>query len=140
MNREVLWGNMNKDSDMYKFVKNLVNLRKGVELWNNPQVQRYADDHFYAFTRGNVLALFTNTDDTIYITITYQSFTEGSKLCNSLDMNDCVYVNSGKINVTLSGEPKVYVLPTKKDKETQIHIEILKKNYSQVAEKLKYLK
>jgi alpha-amylase len=140
MNREVLWGNMNRDSEMYQFVKILVDLRKSVELWNKPQVQRYADDHFYAFTRDYVLALFTNTDDIISRTITSHSFTEGSKLCNALDKNDCIFVNLGKINVTLNGEPKVYLLSMKKDKKMHIHNDISKKNHSNAEEKLKYLK
>jgi alpha-amylase len=143
MNREVLWGNMNRNSEMYQFIKVLVHLRTGAQLWSKPQVQRYADDHFYAFTRDNVLALFTNTDDNISRTITYHSFTEGTKLCNVLDTNDCIYVSGGKINVSLNGEPKVY-LPSSKivkigqqDQNQKHHSQ---KVPSQDGGKLKYLK
>ena len=98
---------MDKGSDMYNFVKTLATLRKVTSLWTKKQVQRYADDNFYAFTRDIILALFTNTDDEIYRTIDYHSYTEGTKLFNS---GDCVNVSGGKINLTLHGDVKVYVV------------------------------
>ena len=101
---------MDRHSDMYNFIKILVNTRRNLNLWTKQQVQRYAADNFYAFTRDNLLALFTNTDNYIVTTITYHSYPEGAKLCNVLDTGDCVYVSGGKINVSINGEPKVYVL------------------------------
>ena len=44
---------------------------------------QYVDDNFYAFTRGNVLAFFTNVQSSQY-KITYHDFKEGDKLCNAL--------------------------------------------------------
>lgn len=96
---------------MFRFIGNLVKLRISQTLWTKPQVQRYSDDNFYAFTRDNILALFTNTNNDVYRTITYHQFIENSKLCNLFNSQDCVYVRSGKIEVKLSqGEMKAYIL------------------------------
>jgi alpha-amylase len=102
---------MDRNSDMYKYIRTLVTFRINQSLWTKPQVQRYSDDNFYAFTRGNILALFTNTDNFLQRTITYHSFSEGTKLCNILDMSgDCVYVRNGQIPITITGEMKVYLV------------------------------
>ena len=71
-------------------------------------VQRYADDNFYAFTRGDVLACFSNAE---YFkrTITYHKFEDGDKLCNVLFDGDCVTVKGGAIEIEMGDYPKVYV-------------------------------
>jgi alpha-amylase len=111
-NREPLFARLDRNSDMYKFIKTIVNLRKSQNLWSKPQIQRYSDDNFYAFTRDNILALFTNTDNDIYRTITYHSYPENTKLCNIFDKNgDCIYVRNGKIDIRLgSGFMKAYIV------------------------------
>ena len=107
-NREPLWDNYNTNSDLYKILTKVHALRKQVNIWNLEIIQRYADDNFYAFTRGNVLACFTNTNG-IQRSITYHSFNEGDKLCNILSDNDCVSVSGGSININMGALPKVYV-------------------------------
>lgn len=101
---------MDRSSEMYNFIKKLVTLRREQELWNKPQIQRYSDENFYAFTRDNILALFTNSDTFLNRSITYHSFSEGTKLCNIFDMTgDCIYVTGGKIDITIMGDMKVYI-------------------------------
>lgn len=49
-----------------------------------PQVQRYSDDTFYAFTRGTTFVALTNAGSnsgTLMRTITYHPYKEGTKLC-----------------------------------------------------------
>lgn len=49
-----------------------------------PQVQRYSDDSFYAFTRGTTFVALTNAGSnsgTLMRTITYHPYKEGTKLC-----------------------------------------------------------
>ena len=95
-NREPLWDNYNTDTELYKILTKVHALRKKVNIWDLEIVQRYADDNFYAFTRGNVLACFTNTYS-IQRTITYHEYSEGDKLCDILNESDCVIVSDGKI-------------------------------------------
>lgn len=97
------------------------------------QVQRYADDSFYAFTRGNVFVATTNVGSSgqqVVRTITYHPYREGARLCNmcvtrcphaavahphrvrhSFWQGDCVQVQNTQFTVTLlGGESKVFVL------------------------------
>ena len=79
-----------------------------IKIWNYDIIQRYADQNFYAFTRGNVLACFTNIKN-IERKITYHEFNEGDLLCNILDENDCVSVSGGSIAINMKDYPKIYV-------------------------------
>ena len=107
-NREPLWDNYNTNSDLYGILSKVHALRKKVSIWNLGIIQRYADDNFYAFTRGDVLACFTNSNG-VQRTITYHDFKDGDKLCNAIAENDCVSVNGGSINIQMGDYPKVYV-------------------------------
>ena len=107
-NREPLWENYNTGTEIYKILSKCNALRKQVNIWDQAIVQRYADDNFYAFTRGNVLACFTNTNS-LQRTITYHEFSEGTKLCNILYDGDCVSVSGGSIKINMGDYPKVYV-------------------------------
>ena len=74
------------------------------------QVQRYSDNNFYAFTRGDVFAVFTNSNNSITRTITYHPFNENDRLCNYYNMSDCIYVRNKSLDVTLiNGEFKVFI-------------------------------
>ena len=107
-NREPLWDNYNTGTELYRLLGVTNNLRKTKSIWNYDIIQRYSDDNFYAFTRGDVLACFTNTNSlTRYIT--YHSFSDGDKLCNVLYDGDCVTVSGGTITINMGDYPKVYV-------------------------------
>ncbi len=107
-NREPLWDNYNTGTELYRLLGVTNNLRKTKSIWNYDIIQRYSDDNFYAFTRGDVLACFTNTNSlTRYIT--YHSFSDGDKLCNVLYDGDCVTVSGGTITINMDDYPKVYV-------------------------------
>jgi len=109
-NREPLWTNMQKNSEIYNFLATLNNWRTQGQIWNLDQVQRYSDDHFYAFTRGHYFCAFTNTQQQQSRTITYHPYAAGTTLCNIFYSSDCVTVNNGQFVVTLnSGEVKVFV-------------------------------
>ena len=82
-NREALWNNYNTDSELYKIIGKVNNLRKKVNIWNYEVDQRYCVIHFYAFTRGNVLASFVNNNGGNYV-ISFHDFNNGDKLFNNL--------------------------------------------------------
>ena len=107
-NREPLWDNYNTRSTLYQLVAKANYLRKSYNIWNYRVVQRYADNNFYAFSRGNVLACFTNVQS-LQRTITYHDFNNGDRLCNLLFDGDCVTVSGGGIHINMGDYPKVYV-------------------------------
>jgi alpha-amylase len=110
-NRESLWPNYDTSHDLYKFVQSVVSVRKSQKVYNYAQVQRYATTNFYAFSRGDMLACFTNSGgSSVTITLTYLPYSSGTTVCNALATNDCATVTSSGLTVTLSGGlPKVYV-------------------------------
>ena len=107
-NREPMWDKYNTNSELYILLGKLNEFRKKVKIWNYDIVQRYADDHFYAFTRGNILACFTNSNS-FQRRITYHEFKNNDKLCNILDDSDCVTVSNQNIIINMKDYPKVYV-------------------------------
>jgi alpha-amylase len=107
-NREQLWTNMDQSSELYQYVKTTVEARKRNRVWENQQLEKWVDDNFYAFARGNLLVLTINTDNDQSRSIPV-TWGEGTRMCNIYDGGDCVQVQGGKVNVTVSGQgPKVY--------------------------------
>ena len=107
-NREPLWGHYDKNTDLYKMIAKINKARKDTEFYKEDTVQRYADEQFYAFTRGKKVLVCLGNGSQVDRTITYHPFTNGDKLCNVLQDNDCVTVSGSGISVTVN-EPKVYV-------------------------------
>jgi hypothetical protein len=56
---------MNTQSEMYKLTAAVVNARKAHKVWNSPHIERYVDDSFYAFSRGDFFVALTNTDNNV---------------------------------------------------------------------------
>ncbi len=85
-NREELWPTgYATTTPLYKFLTQVVTFRKSQQVWKYEQIQRYADDSFYAFTRGTVFVAMTNVGtggDTQTRTITYHPYDDGTVLCN----------------------------------------------------------
>lgn len=119
-NRETLWTSMNTDHEIYKFLTKAVSARKTYKVWNEQYVERWCDDSFFAFTRGNVLVALTNNDQgSQKRDITYHPYSAGQKLCNVMYDGDCITVSSDKkVSVTLNnGEVKIFVPSTSSESE-----------------------
>ena len=101
---------MNTSSELYQMIGKIHAQRKASQIWNNEQVERYVEDNFYAYSRGEFLVALTNTGNTKEIKVTYHPFTEGETVCNIFyPTTDCQVV-SGGVDVYLSnGESKIYV-------------------------------
>lgn len=107
-NREALWIKMDRENEFFKFIKTLNNFRKETEFYKYDQIQRYSDDTFYAFSRGEHFFAFTNNHDYQVRTISYHPYSEGTKLCNVFHPKDCVEVINGEFQVVLiGGEAKI---------------------------------
>ena len=82
------------------------------EIVNNPQVERYVDDVFYAYTRGKVFVATTNVGQSfarLERVITYHPYSDGTVLCDIFWSGDCVTVQNGKFTIVLlNGESKVF--------------------------------
>ena len=111
-NREPLWTTKYKGTDIVDFLTTLNKVRKTTKYYLQDQTERYVDNTFYAFTRGNVFFAFTNQPDQQQKrTITYHPYSEGQTLCNAFyPVHDCVKVVNGAFPADLdNGEVKVFV-------------------------------
>ena len=104
-NRAPLWNyGFNTNTDMYVLIQTILKYRKKLKLWQADQVERYLDDEFLAFTRGNALILLTNqgSNKNIQRTITYHPYSAGTKICNIFyaDNSDCITVGGAAANTT----------------------------------------
>ena len=96
---------------MYGFLGKINAARKRFQIWGQPQVERYVDNEFYAFSRGKFLVSITNkVSGGVQKFITYHPFSNGEVICNIFyPTTDCITVNGG-FNVYLAnGEVKIYV-------------------------------
>jgi alpha-amylase len=114
--REPLWPTRfsTANAPLAHFLQQTVALRKKLQLFNATQTQRYADDSFYAFSRGTaVLVCTTNVGAHGAVqtrTLSFEPFADGTKLVNLYNASDVVHVSASHgVTVTLvNGEPKVY--------------------------------
>jgi len=110
LNREAMFQDFNTDTDIYGFLKTINGARKTTKWYQYEQVQRFADEHIYAFSRGPVFFAFTNSHDEQDRRITYHNYPEGTTLCNIFHAGDCVKVEGGSFSLVLKdGETKIFV-------------------------------
>jgi len=131
--REQLWTNMNTSSPVYQFIATIVQARKQNQIWNSPQIQRYSDDTFYAFTRGQVFVALTNDQSNQQVTdITYHPYSNGQVICNIFyPTQDCITVQNNQFTVYLNGgEVKVY-LPKDDSENSEVLEELFLSVYGQ---------
>ena len=105
---------MNTDSDLYQDIAKIHAQRKASQVWNSQQVERYVEDNFYAFSRGEFLVALTNTSNDKDAKVTYHPFNEGDTVCNVFfPTTDCQVVNGGVDIFLKGGESKIYVPQSK---------------------------
>ena len=92
-------------------------------MWASEHIERYCDDSFYAFSRGDVLIATTNSQNTQKRLVTYHPYKAGTRICNQLNSSDCITIGSDNaIHVSLDGGlPKVYA-PAQSASEEQENI------------------
>lgn len=105
---------MDTSSDFYQLIAKVNAQRKASKIWNSEQVERYVDDNFFAFSRGEFLVALTNSGSSQERTVTYHPFTEGEEVCNIFyPTTDCQTVKGGVDVYLQNGESKIYVPKSK---------------------------
>ena len=70
-----MWKNLDRNSEMYKFIATINEARKKYQIWNQAQVERYADYELFAYSRGKMLVFLTNkVSGTVSKFISYHPF------------------------------------------------------------------
>ena len=63
---------------MYQYLKKVIEARKLHRIWDQPQVERYADYEFFCFSRGKFLVATTNkVSGTVSKFVSYHPFSNG---------------------------------------------------------------
>lgn len=113
-NRESLWQDMNTSSDFYQLIAKVNAQRKASQIWNEGYVERYVDESFFAYSRGEFLVALTNNGSTQERQVTYHPFQDGDVVCNIFyPTTDCQTVSGGVDVYLLNGESKIYVPQSK---------------------------
>jgi len=123
-NRETFWGNMNRESEMYKFISKLLKFRKASKFSELPQVERFADKEMFAFTRGPYFFLFTNSPDVQSRTIDNHDYPEDTVLCNLFDSSDCTQVKNKKFEVKIASKDSKILVPLQYDEKNKDKVSI----------------
>ena len=81
-NRESLWPHYDTSNELYTTISKMAKFRNsvGTSLYTAEQVERYVDDQFFAFTRGNVLIATSNvgSGQSFSRTITFHPYSDGT--------------------------------------------------------------
>ena len=113
-NREPLWTTGYKtDTEMYSFLGKIVDTRKKHQVWKEEAVERWVDDTFYAWSKGDVFVATTNQDNgTQSRKVTFLPYQEGQTVCNVHNPSECITVQGGALEVSLEGGAKVFAPKT----------------------------
>ncbi|EGR31091.1 hypothetical protein IMG5_118160 [Ichthyophthirius multifiliis] len=124
-NREPLWNNLNTNSEMYLYVKTILQAKNsnlnfqnkknnfgGTDINDFPQTESYVDSDFYAFYRGQLWVGVTNKFNFITRIIINHPFKNGDVICNVFwPNNDCIVIQNNSFVANLNnGEAKIYVI------------------------------
>ena len=110
-NREAIWNNFDKTSDIFKFTSSIMKARKVHDVASKPYAEKWSDDSFYAFTRGDFfVALTNNVNGETHRDVPNTGFAEGQAVCNIFYPTDCTKISGGLLHTYLeNGEVKIFV-------------------------------
>eukprot|EP00831_Metopus_contortus_P056117 TRINITY_DN4775_c0_g1_i3.p1 TRINITY_DN4775_c0_g1~~TRINITY_DN4775_c0_g1_i3.p1 ORF type:complete len:334 (-),score=63.73 TRINITY_DN4775_c0_g1_i3:94-1095(-) len=87
--REALWPHMDTNSELYQYVKKLIAFRKKHEVWKQPYIFLYREDHVYAFSRGDIIVILSNADNYTMDKEIKAPYPDGTRMCNALKNDEC---------------------------------------------------
>lgn len=110
--RETLWGHMDENSELFKYIQQLNQIRKDYKVWESEFQEYWVENNMYVIRRGDLLIAVTyeQQGSTVYYEITNHPFKAGERVCDLLYDKECVTVSSdNKLPVTLKdGHARIY--------------------------------
>ncbi|KAH7817989.1 alpha-amylase [Monocercomonoides exilis] len=108
-NREPLWrAGWNKNHELYRFISTAAKQRQRINS-REPQIERYIDDQFYAFSRGTTLVCTTNQyDGNVQRKLTYTPFNRGERVREIFSGNTQTISDGLEVRIN-NGQPQIWV-------------------------------
>ena len=110
--REALWESNYTITDLYKYYKKSLHIRKKMEIWNKNLGEVYYDEEFYAFRRGVDILVCVTPERIVEKEFENKVFNEtklaSGEYVNIFDKNDKITIGD-KIKVSMRNDPKVYI-------------------------------
>lgn len=108
MNRESLFPNFNRNAPLYLFMQKANAIRRQSNVSLAAQLELLVTDSVYAFSRGQVVVIVTNSNTQHSVQLPAPPFAVGDSVCDAMKVQpDCVTVTSRGYSLSLTGEPKV---------------------------------
>ena len=112
--RETLWNVMNTDSELFKYVKQLNEIRAEYKSYNFDFQEYWVEDNLYVMRRGDLLIAVTTAQQgsNVNYDITNHPYKPGDKVCDLLNDQQCFTVsNDNTFPIQLKdGQARIYVL------------------------------
>jgi hypothetical protein len=108
LNRESLFPNFNRNASLYLFIQKAIAVRRRSNASLASQLELLVTDSVYAFSRGQVVVIVTNSDTQHSVQLPVSPFAVGDSVCNAMkEPPQCATVSSGGYSLAISGEPQV---------------------------------
>ena len=108
MNRESLFPNFNRNAQLYLFIQKAIAIKRHSNISLEGQLEVLVTDSVYAFSRGEVVVIVTNSNMQHSVQLPVAPFAVGDSVCDVMhEQSQCVSVCSTGYSIAMTGEPKV---------------------------------
>jgi hypothetical protein len=108
MNRESLYPNFNRKAALYLFIQKAIAIKRQSNVSLESQLEVVVTDSVYAFSRGRVVVIVTNTNAQRAVQLPVTPFAVGDTVCDVMQQtSQCTTVTASGYSFTMTGEPKV---------------------------------
>ncbi len=108
LNRESLSPNFNPNAQLYLFIQKATAIRRHSNVSLESQLEVLVTDSAYAFSRGAVVVIVTNSNAQHSLQLPVTPFAVGDSVCDVMqEQQQCVTVGPMGYSVEMTGEPKV---------------------------------
>jgi hypothetical protein len=108
MNRESLYPNFNRKAELYVFIQKAIAIKRRSNISLESQLEVLVTDSEYAFSRGRVVVIVTNTNAQRSVQLPVTPFAIGDTVCDVMqETSQCTTVSASGYSFMMTGEPKV---------------------------------
>ena len=111
MNRESLFPNFNTNAPLYLFLQKAIAVRRQCNVALEDQTEVLVSQSVYAFSRGRVVIVVTNSNAQYSLQFPVAPFAVGDSVCDAMqEQEQCVPVAANGYSLAMAGQPKVMIV------------------------------